>query len=272
LQTSPKRATTTAWDLRRLVGSVNQLRFNDRAGEVSFFGQKMVIMRRDVFRVMREGLERLVGDQAAPFLSFLASGIGIHEGSIFRDSVQASNEREKRISLENLVHTALEDTNLGLGKLKVDGLDFDKGGAKVTITNCFEALENGQSEQPNCMFTSGFLAGVFAEVLDKTVQAVEVKCISQGQPECEFQIGPAPETSGEGVSPSEESGESGANAEQDSGLSASGAGTITSATSNAGTAGTADTGQTELDSGVERASRIAKRKKGFWDRMFNKEE
>ena len=67
MQTSPKRAT--AWDLRRLVGSVNQLRFNDKQGEVSFFGQKMIIMRRDVFRVVRDGLERLVGDQAAPFLS-----------------------------------------------------------------------------------------------------------------------------------------------------------------------------------------------------------
>src|SRR6266568_1799984 len=144
LQTSPK-GKPNAWDLRRLVGSVNQLRFNDSKGELSFFGQKMIILRRDVILVMRD-------------------------------------------ALENLVHSAFEDTNLGLGKVKIRMIDFDKANANVVISNCFEAMENGSSEEPNCMFTSGFLAGLFAEVLDKTVQAKETRCISQGQPECEFEI------------------------------------------------------------------------------------
>src|SRR5947209_1646266 len=186
LQTSSK-GKPNAWDLRRLVGSVNQLRFNDNKGELSFFGQKMIILRRDVIRVMRDGLERLVADQAAPFLSYLASGIGIHEGSIFRDSITATGE-EQRVALESLVHSAFEDTNLGLGKVKIRKIDFDRANANVVISNCFEAMENGSSEEPNCMFTSGFLAGLFAEVLDKTVQAKETQCISQGQPECEFEI------------------------------------------------------------------------------------
>src|SRR3989449_5315484 len=112
---SPKRPASL--DLRRLVGSVNQLRFNDNKGELSFFGQKMIILRRDVIRVMRDGLERLVADQAAPFLSYLASGIGIHEGSIFRDSITSTGE-EQRAALESLVHSAFEDTNLGLGKVR----------------------------------------------------------------------------------------------------------------------------------------------------------
>src|SRR2546427_3246237 len=186
LQTSPK-GKPNAWDLRRLVGSVNQLRFNDSKGELSFFGQKMIILRRDVIRIMRDGLERLVADQAAPFLSYLASGIGIHEGSIFRDSITSTGE-DQRAALESLVHSAFEDTNLGLGKVKIGKIDFDRANANVVISNCFEAMENGLSEEPNCMFTSGFLAGLFAEVLDKTVQARETRCISQGQPECEFEI------------------------------------------------------------------------------------
>src|SRR5438309_10918261 len=81
---SPKRPASI--DLRRLVGAVNQLRFNDNRGEVSFFGQKMIILRRDVIWIMREALERLVGDQSADFLSYLASGIGVHEGSMVRVS------------------------------------------------------------------------------------------------------------------------------------------------------------------------------------------
>src|SRR5437016_13982612 len=101
LQTSPK-GKPNAWDLRRLVGSVNQLRFNDNKGELSFFGQKMIILRRDVIRVMRDGLERLVADQAAPFLSYLASRIVIHDGSIFRDSIPDPGE-EQSVAVGRLV-------------------------------------------------------------------------------------------------------------------------------------------------------------------------
>ena len=283
MQTSPKRPSPV--DLRRLVGSVNQLRFNDNRGEVSFFGQKMIILRRDVFRVMREGLERLVGEQAAPFLSYLASGIGIHEGSIFRESVKSAGENE-RPSLENLVHTAFEDTNLGLGKIKVNKVNFDEATADVVIGNCFEALENGPSESPNCMFTSGFLAGLFAEVLDKTVQANEVRCISQGSSECEFQITPAEKAVTSDGSPGDGEAASTTAQRPDSGNG----GTVSEALSHAKTdtdskpvaveAGSkgedvtagrplqGSESQGDLDAGVERASRIAKRKQRFWDRLF----
>ncbi len=278
MQASPKRGT--AWDLRRLVGSVNQLRFNDKQGEVSFFGQKMIIMRRDVFRVVRDGLERLVGDQAAPFLSFLASGIGIHEGSIFRESVQGSSEQERRAGLENLVHSALEDTNLGLGKVLVTSVDFERGEARIAITNCFEALENGASEAPNCVFASGFLAGVFAEILDKTVQADEVKCISQGGSQCEFQISPANESQGvepgQGEKTVEEKGLGDKDALKAAGVSTSekkeGKASLgvqeKAVASTPRPEGSTGPAGADFDLRVERASRIAKRKKSFWDRMF----
>lgn len=282
----PSQKRPAAWDLRRLVGSVNQLRFNDKQGEVSFFGQKMIILRRDVFRVMREGLERMVGDQAAPFLSFLASGIGIHEGSIFRDSVETNAEPEKRASLENLVHSAFEDTNLGLGKIRVNKVDFDQGTAHVTITNCFEAIENGPSENPNCMFTSGFLAGLFAEVLDKTVQTNETKCISQGQSECEFQITPTKENAA--AEPSEdqasmkESNKPGTpeavgekvkgtytqpQSKDSSGPRPAGEKALTTGSSKE-TQTSGDGKSNDMEAGVEKASRIAKRKQHFWNKMF----
>lgn len=288
MQTSPKRAS--AIDLKRLVGSVNQLRFSDSRGEVSFFGQKMIILRRDVFRVMREGLERLVGDQAAPFLSYLASGIGVHEGSIFRDSVQSAGDQE-RAGLENLVHAAFEDTNLGLGKIRVGKVDFDEGTTNVVIGNCFEALENGPSENPNCMFTSGFLAGLFAEVFDKTLQAIEVRCISKGDPECEFQLSPteengstepsapkAPKTAvaeTPAASPSKTSTETKA-VETKTVKKEPESKPLTGASGSSPQAGTetaknGGTSQRDFDSGAERASRIAKRKQHFWERMFKKE-
>ncbi len=284
MQTSPKGKAPTAWDLRRLVGSVNQLRFNDNKGEVSFFGQKMIILRRDVIRVMRDGLERLVGEQSAPFLSYLASGIGIHEGSIFRDSITSTGP-EQRAALENLVHSAFEDTNLGLGKVKIQHVDFDKATANVSIGNCFEAMENGQSEEPNCMFTSGFLAGLFAEVLDKTVQARETKCMSLGQPECEFEISLA-DAEEEAIDAESSNDQA---AQQDSQKSKLDADTAkpasspspsdnkssqkpASPTKDAQATQTSSNSQADLDKGVETASRIEKRKQGFWEKHFKKKD
>jgi predicted hydrocarbon binding protein len=286
VQTSPK-GKPSAWDLRRLVGSVSQLRFNDNKGEVSFFGQKMIILRRDVIKVMRDGLERLVQDQSAPFLSYLASGIGIHEGSIFRDSITATGP-EQRAALENLVHSAFEDTNLGLGKVKIHTVDFDKAKASVSISNCFEAMENGQSDEPNCMFTSGFLAGLFAEVLDKTVQARETKCISQGREACEFEILPA-DAEEEAMDAEAEKKE--VAVEQESQKPKSVTDSAKQATSptppsenkslekpaspakdQPGQSPSTVTSQADMDKGVETATRIEKRKQGFWKKHFKQKD
>jgi predicted hydrocarbon binding protein len=233
----------------------------------------MIILRRDVIRIMREALERLVGDQSGPFLSYLASGIGIHEGSIFRESVGETGP-EARQGLENLVHSALEDTNLGLGKIRVNAIDFDKTNANITIANCFEATENGPSEEPNCIFTSGFLAGIFAEVLDKTVQAKEIKCMSKGAPECEFQIFPADTDDGSGVEKPDVDMK-----QVDTGEAAKGevkpgtGGGTTDLKSAIGAAKGSSENEPELsdtakmDAGAEKAARIAKHKQHFWNRM-----
>ncbi len=256
----------------------------------------MIILRRDVIRIMRDGLERLVADQAAPFLSYLASGIGIHEGSIFRDSI-TSTGADQRAALESLVHSAFEDTNLGLGKVKIRTIDFDKANANVVISNCFEAMENGSSEEPNCMFTSGFLAGLFAEVLDKTVQARETRCISQGQPECEFEISttePIPEETVEVKEAIKEPVKETTNQSAKempsssskhpvdetksikSAVSMNEPKTVPKAMSpvknQSSQLPSPEKNQNEVDAGVERASRIAKRKQGFWEKHFKKKD
>ncbi len=252
----------------------------------------MIILRRDVIRVMREALERLVGEQAAPFLSFLASGVGVHEGSIFRDSITSTGQ-EQRANLESLIHSAFEDTNLGLGKVQIRKVDFDDATANVAISNCFEAMENGSSEDPNCMFTSGFLAGLFAEVFDKTLQANETRCISQGQTECEFELSPVESTTEEIAEPVETKKDEPESSTVKSTVESGAAKTTVEAAKSpnplekspepkltekptavvkneASTKEGVASNQTEVDAGLERASRIAKRKQGFWEKHFKK--
>ena len=236
----------------------------------------MIILRRDVIRIMREALERLVGDQSAPFLSYLASGVGVHEGSIFRESIGSTGEQSRQ-SLENLVHSALEDTNLGLGKIQINGLDFDKSSANIVVANCFEATENGSSEEPNCIFTSGFLAGIFAEVLDKTVQAKEVRCVSQGATECEFQItlvetGDGQEAEKPRVDLRDVDGGAPLKGEVKPGTGGGSTDSKSALGTSEGLSGdeTQRSDGADIDAGVEKAARIAKHKQHFWNK-FKKE-
>ena len=205
----------------------------------------------------------------------------------YSETAQSRTERTKEPA-SRTSYTPPSKTPTGLGKIKVDKLDFDQGTANVSITNCFEALENGPAEGPNCMFTSGFLAGLFAEVFDKTVQANEVRCISQGSTECEFQIILAEET----LTPDGTLGDEAATAASLQAPTSGTAGTTPEPTSGPKTdldskpvvvePGSKDKGETQgkpaqdkwaqadLDVGVERAARIAKKKQGFWDRLFKK--
>jgi len=158
-------------------------------------------------------------------------------------------------------------------------------------------MENGSSEEPNCMFTSGFLAGLFAEVLDKTVQAKETRCISQGQPECEFEISTT-EPIGENVAEEKEpikepTTETTSQPTKEtpslptkppveepkltkSPLPTNEPKTAPKAMSpvkeQPPQPQSPEKNQSEVDAGVERASRIAKRKQGFWEKHFKKKE
>src|SRR5207302_105449 len=152
--------------------------------------------------------------------------------------------------------------------------DFDKSSANIVVANCFEATENGSSEEPNCIFTRGFLAGIFAEVLDKTVQAKEVRCMSQGATECERQITPVETSDGQEaekprVDLKDVDGGSPLKGEVKPGTG----GGSTSAKSAIGTSEGSTEDQTEksdgkvIDAGVEKAARIAKHKQHFWNKF-----
>jgi hypothetical protein len=166
-------------------------------------------------------------------------------------------------------------------------VDFDSATANIAIGNCFEAMENGSSEDPNCMFTSGFLAGLFAEVFDKTLQAKEIHCISQGGTECEFELSPAESTEEEGASSVETKKEEPVTVEStttkttiepiklsdnaEKGPGPEPAEKPTAPIRNEPSPKEADgLNRTEVDAGLERASRIAKRKQGFWEKHFKK--
>jgi len=122
-------------------------------------------------------------------------------------------------------------------------------------------------------------------VFDKTVQANEMHCISQGHPECEFQISPAEKVEmpdgGEvevvppsTVAPSEGgTGKALEGSKDGKGLTESkpvASETLKTGKENEPAGGPKKGSERDIDAGVEKAARIAKRKQGFWERLLKK--
>ena len=66
--------------MRRMISAVNSIRFRDELGEVEYFGQKVVLLRRDVFELIRKELARLPGQAANVILEIAGRRIGTEEG------------------------------------------------------------------------------------------------------------------------------------------------------------------------------------------------
>jgi predicted hydrocarbon binding protein len=62
---------------------------------------------------------------------------------------------------------------------------------KISLGETIRMWENCESfgletSQPSCLFTTGFLNGLFSAIKDKHVR--EIKCIATGDPYCEWEI------------------------------------------------------------------------------------
>jgi predicted hydrocarbon binding protein len=77
----------------------------------------------------------------------------------------------------------------GWGRLELSGLDPNHKRAKLKLEEGFECtgVKTGKAESN---FIRGHLAGVLSTYFGSEVKAVETRCISKGDPHCEFEISP----------------------------------------------------------------------------------
>jgi predicted hydrocarbon binding protein len=77
----------------------------------------------------------------------------------------------------------------GWGLLELSGLDPGRKRAKLKLEEGFECTDmNTGRHESN--FVRGHLAGVLSTFFGSRVKAVETKCISKGDPYCEFEVSP----------------------------------------------------------------------------------
>ncbi len=173
--------------LRRLISSLNSIRFRDEIGEVEYFGQKVVLLRRDAFVLIRKELSRVAGTASGVILELAGRRVGSEEGLALSSKAETMGLKSSAM-LSEFIRTAVEESNMGYGKMHVQELDLEKGQATVLVQNSFEAQDAGASLRPICRFTSGFLAGIFSELTGKNMRAEESECRAKGDTDCSFHL------------------------------------------------------------------------------------
>ena len=171
-----------------MLGSLNSIHFRDEVGEVEYFGQKVVMLRRDTFQLFKKELsKRQSGGTANVILGIIGRGVGEEEGKVLVAAGESIGVEVSRSKVEFL-RTSLEETNLGYGKVKVKELDISGGNAIVSILNSFEATPPGHSETACCFFILGYLEGLFSQLSEKQFRGKESECMGKGDESCTFQL------------------------------------------------------------------------------------
>ncbi len=175
--------------MRRLISSLNSIRFRDEVGEVEYFGQKVVLLRRDVFGLIRKELSRIAGDAANVILEIAGRRVGTEEGRALKATAESLGLKGPE-SFPEFVKSAVEETNMGIGKVRVMELEQSEARVSLTILNGFEAEKPGGSVKPTCFYTLGYLEGVFSQLIERDVRGRELGCRAIGEEFCRFLLGP----------------------------------------------------------------------------------
>lgn len=171
--------------LRRFISVLNSIRFRDELGQVEYFGQKVVILRRDAFALMRKELAKVAGSASSVILGIAGRRVGAEEGRALLAKAESLGMKTGP-SKEEFVRIALEETNMGYGKMKLLQSNESDGNIKVTILNSFETDSTDKVSSPSCFYTLGYVEGLLSVLLGKNLKGRETSCYGRGDQFCIF--------------------------------------------------------------------------------------
>jgi predicted hydrocarbon binding protein len=151
----------------------------------------MVMVRREAFTLMRGEIAKVAGTASDIILGLAGRRVGWEEGKALLTKAESFGLNSPE-SFPEFVRVAVEETNMGYGKIKLDKLDLASGVVTVSILNSFEADQFEISQKPACVFVLSYLEGLFSKLLGKEVRGSESSCKTQGKDLCIFDLEPKP--------------------------------------------------------------------------------
>jgi predicted hydrocarbon binding protein len=172
-----------------MISSFRPIRFKDETGQVEYFGQQVVMLRRDAIRLIRDELMRLGGTGGRVIVNTAGQVSGREDGKALLAQAEAHGVKSPK-SLPAAILTAVEETNMGYGKITIDDINFGTWTFKISVTNSFEVDSAGRSGKPTCVFVLSYLKGLLSQLIGKDLDGQEVECRSKGDQCCKFRLAP----------------------------------------------------------------------------------
>jgi len=178
--------------IRRLISSFRPIRFRDEAGQIEYFGQPVVMLRRDSIKLIRDELVRVGGAGGRLVLDSAGYVSGREEGNALLAEARAHGVKSPE-SLPSSILTAVEETNMGYGKITIDDINFGTWTFKISVANSFEVDAREKSGKPTCVFILSYLKGLFSQLVGKDLGGKEIECRSKGDHGCKFWLTVTPQ-------------------------------------------------------------------------------
>jgi len=150
------------------------------------------MLRRDAIRLIRDELVRS-GGWGRVILDTAGYVSGREEGNALVVQARAHGITSPE-SLPAAILSAVEETNMGYGKITIDDINLGTWTFKISVANSFEVDPAGRSGNPTCFFTLSYLKGFFSQLVDKDLGGKEVECRSKGDQSCKFLLAIAPQS------------------------------------------------------------------------------
>jgi len=143
---------------------------------------RAVIMPVAVIWTLWEGLEKILQPSGLAAVHYDAGkNTGVHTAKRLKQKYDLG-----KTDLISSFAQAMKAT--GWGIIEFHEVDFRRLSGTIIIKECFEAVAWRKKPYKVCHWTRGVLAGFMSTVFEKTVEAVEVKCLATGDKHCEFKI------------------------------------------------------------------------------------
>jgi len=149
------------------------------------------MLRRDAFSLMRKEMIRVSGNAANIIFGIAGRRVGSEEGKALLAKATALGLKTPQ-SMPEFVRVAVEETNMGFGKIHVDELNLESGAAQVSISNSFESEPFASSTKPSCIFTLSYLEGIFSQLIEREARGREIDCRAKGDKLCRFVLSTGP--------------------------------------------------------------------------------
>jgi hypothetical protein len=145
-------------------------------------GDRAVLMRADDLRAMLNAVKTADPERGGAFVYLQ----GFNHGQATWQRLFGMHAPKTREGLAEMLSIYAAT---GWGRADLTDLNPGKASARVKVEESFEcASSSGGKRQSN--FIRGHLAGAFSVYFGREVKAVETRCVSSGDKQCEFIISP----------------------------------------------------------------------------------